>query len=353
MTQDDLQENFQGEFQDDNLEMFEHFRIVVDSGQGIMRIDKFLNDRITNASRTKIQAASEAGNILVNDQSVRSNYRVKPGDIIQVMMTYPPREIEIIPEDIPLNIVFEDDHLIVVNKPAGMVVHPSYGHYQGTLVNALAYYLKDNEMFKGNDPRPGLVHRIDKDTSGLLMIAKTVQAKVNLSKQFEERTTRRTYNALVWGTFPEMHGTVIGNIGRNPRNRKVMYVYEDENIGKHAVTHYSVLEDYGYVTLVECRLETGRTHQIRVHMQYIKHPIFNDPEYGGDKILKGTTFSKYKQFVQNCFDICPRQALHAKTLGFEHPVTGKSMDFDSELPDDFQLLVEKWRGYVENRDIEN
>ena len=352
MTQDDLQENFQGEFQDDNLEMFEHFRIVVDSGQGIMRIDKFLNDRITNASRTKIQAASEAGNILVNDQSVRSNYRVKPGDIIQVMMTYPPREIEIIPEDIPLNIVFEDDHLIVVNKPAGMVVHPSYGHYQGTLVNALAYYLKDNEMFKGNDPRPGLVHRIDKDTSGLLMIAKTEQAKVNLSKQFEERTTRRTYNALVWGTFPEMHGTVIGNIGRNPRNRKVMYVYEDENIGKHAVTHYSVLEDYGYVTLVECRLETGRTHQIRVHMQYIKHPIFNDPEYGGDKILKGTTFSKYKQFVQNCFDICPRQALHAKTLGFEHPVTGKSMDFDSELPDDFQLLVEKC-GYVENRDIEN
>ncbi len=338
--------------QEDFQELFEHFRFVVDPGQGLMRIDKYLDDRITNASRTKIQSAADAGNILVNEQPVKSNYKVKPGDVIQIMMDYPPREIEIIPENIPLNIAFEDDYLLVVNKPAGMVVHPSYGHYSGTLINALAYYLKDIDIFRGNDPRPGLVHRIDKDTSGLLLIAKTEQAKIALSKQFADHTTRRTYNAMVWGTFPEPHGTITGNVGRNPRDRKVMYVYADDDIGKHAVTHYSVLENLGYVSLVECRLETGRTHQIRVHMQYIKHPLFNDSEYGGDKILKGTTFTKYKQFIQNCFDICPRQALHAKTLGFEHPVTGESMDFDSDWPDDFRLLVEKWRGYVSNREGE-
>ncbi len=351
MIQDYIHDYFPDDEQEDIRQMFEHFKIVVDPGQGLMRIDKYLDDRITNASRTKIQAASEAGNILVNDKQVKANYRVKPGDIIQIMMAYPPREIEIIPENIPLNILYEDDCFIIVNKPAGMVVHPSYGHYQGTLVNALAYHLKDNEMFKGNDPRPGLVHRIDKDTSGLLVIAKTEQSKIALSKQFADHTTRRTYNAVVWGTFANSQGTITGNIGRNPRDRKIMYVYEDASIGKHAVTHYSVLENLGYVTLTECRLETGRTHQIRVHMQYIKHPLFNDSEYGGDQILKGTTFTKYRQFVQNCFDICPRQALHAKSLGFAHPITGKQMDFDSEWPDDFSRLVEKWRSYIANRDM--
>ena len=340
------------EYQDENQEQYEHYRFVVDQGQSLMRIDKYLDDRITNASRTKIQSAADAGNVIVNDTAIKSNYKVKPGDVIQVMMNYPPREIEIIPENIPLTIVYEDEYLLVVNKPPGMVVHPSYGHYSGTLVNALAFYLKELDLFNGSDPRPGLVHRIDKDTSGLLLIAKTEQAKTILSKQFAEHTTRRTYNALVWGSFPEKHGTITGNVGRNPRDRKVMYVFEDEEIGKHAVTHYSVIEDFGYVSLVECRLETGRTHQIRVHMQHVKHPLFNDAEYGGDKILKGTTFTKYKQYVNNCFEICPRQALHAKTLGFEHPITGESMDFDSEWPDDFRSLVEKWRGYVANREID-
>lgn len=340
------------EYQDEDQEQYEHHRFEVDPGQSILRIDKYLDDRITNASRTKIQAAASAGNIIVNDSAVKSNYKVKPGDIIQVMMSYPPREIEIIPENIPLTIVYEDDYLLIVNKPPGMVVHPSYGHYNGTLVNALAYYLKDLDIFSGSDPRPGLVHRIDKNTSGLLLIAKTEQAKTILSKQFADHTTRRTYNAMVWGSFADEHGTITGNVGRNPKDRKVMHVFEDEEIGKHAVTHYSVLENFGYVSLVECRLETGRTHQIRVHMQHIKHPLFNDGEYGGDQILKGTTFSKYKQYVNNCFDICPRQALHAKTLGFEHPVTGESMDFDSDWPDDFRNLVEKWRGYVANRELE-
>ena len=338
--------------QDENTEQFEHYRFEVDSGQGLMRIDKYLDDRINNASRSKIQSAAEAGNILVNGNPVKSNYKVKPNDTIQVMMDYPPREIEIIPENIPLNIIYEDRTLLVVNKPAGMVVHPSYGHYSGTLVNALAYYLRDIDMFKGNDPRPGLVHRIDKDTSGLLLIAKTEEAKVYLSKQFAEHTTKRTYNALVWGSFSEPSGTVTGNVGRNLKDRKVMYVFEDEDIGKHAITHYNVLENLGYVSLIECHLETGRTHQIRVHMQYIKHPLFNDAEYGGDRILKGTTFTKYKQFIQNCFEICPRQALHAKTLGFIHPETKKELHFDSEWPDDFRKLVEKWRTYTANRQIE-
>ena len=337
--------------QEDNLEQFEHFRFEVDPGQGLMRIDKYLDDRISNSSRSKIQDAIEIGFVLVNGATVKSNYRVKPGDIIQVMMGHPPREIEIIPENIPLNIVYEDDVLIIVNKPAGMVVHPSYGHYSGTLVNALAYYLRDLELFNCKDPRPGLVHRIDKDTSGLLIIAKTEEAKTHLSKQFSDHTTKRTYNALVWGTFQEQTGTVTGNVGRNLKDRKIMDVFMDTDIGKHAVTHYNVLENLGYVSLIECHLETGRTHQIRVHMQHIKHPIFNDAEYGGDQILKGTTFTKYKQFVQNCFEICPRQALHAKTLGFVHPTTEENLYFDSELPVDFQSLLEKWRNYVSNREI--
>lgn len=338
--------------QDENTEQFEHYRFEVDAGQGLMRIDKYLDDRINNASRTKIQSAADFGNILVNGIPVKSNYKVKPADTIQIMMDYPPREIEIVPENIPLNIVYEDNSLIVINKPAGMVVHPSYGHYSGTLVNALAFHLSDNDMFKHNDPRPGLVHRIDKDTSGLLLIAKTEEAKAYLAKQFADHTTQRTYNALVWGIFSEPNGTITGNVGRNLKDRKVMYVFEDEEIGKYAVTHYNVLENLGYVSLVECRLETGRTHQIRVHMQYVKHPLFNDAEYGGDRILKGITFTKYKQFIQNCFEICPRQALHAKTLGFVHPETQKKMYFDSEWPNDFKNLVEKWRLYTANRQIE-
>lgn len=344
---------FQDDFQDDFQEMYEHFKIVVDPGQGLMRIDKFLDDRLNNASRTKIQLAAQAGNIIVNDKAVKANYRIKPGDVIQIMMSFPRREIEIVPENIALNIVYEDQSLIVVNKPPGMVVHPSYGHYSGTLVNALAYYLKDNDMFKGNDPRPGLVHRIDKDTSGLLLIAKTERAKISLAQQFADHTTKRKYHALVWGNFAKPTGTIVGNIGRNIRDRKVMYVFEDPNIGKHAVTHYSVIENFGYVSLLECRLETGRTHQIRAHMQYIKHPLFNDAEYGGDKILKGTTFAKYTQFVRNCFNTCQRQALHAKTLGFVHPETGELLEFDSDWPDDFSLLIDKWRNYVANRAFEN
>ncbi|MDY0280276.1 MAG: RluA family pseudouridine synthase [Salinivirgaceae bacterium] len=349
-----ITEEYQDEYQEhEEQEQYEHHRFEVDPGQSLTRIDKYLDDRITNASRTKIQAAATAGNIVVNNKAVKSNYKVKPGDTIQVMMSYPPRDIEIIPENIPLTIVFEDEYLLIVNKPPGMVVHPSYGHYSGTLINALAYYLKDLDIFSNSDdPRPGLVHRIDKNTSGLLLIAKTEQAKMVLSKQFADHTTRRTYNAMVWGNFAEEHGTIVGNVGRNLKDRKVMDVFEDEEIGKHAVTHYSVLENFGYVSLVECRLETGRTHQIRVHMQHIKHPLFNDAEYGGDLILKGTTFTKYKQYINNCFEICPRQALHAKTLGFEHPITGESMDFDSDWPDDFKNLVEKWRGYVSNRELE-
>ena len=265
-------------------------------------------------------------------------------------MSYPRREIEIIPEDIPLNIVYEDDDLMVVNKPAGMVVHPSYGHYRGTLVNALAWHLKDNPLFKENDPRPGLVHRIDKDTSGLLVIAKTEKAKNHLASQFFHKTSDRKYVAVCWGNLDTETGTIIGHIGRNLTNRKVMACFPDGSHGKHAVTHYRVLERLGYVNVVECILETGRTHQIRAHFKYIKHPLFNDKEYGGNEILKGTTFAKYKQFVNNCFETCPRQALHAKTLGFEHPTTGKRMSFDSEIPQDMQQLIEKWRTYVQNRD---
>lgn len=331
-------------------ELYEHHRIEADSGQNLLRVDKFLMTRLPNASRTKIQEAADAGNIRVNDKPVKSSYKVKPKDIVTVVMSYPRREIEIIPEDIPLNIVYEDDDLMVVNKPAGMVVHPSYGHYRGTLVNALAWHLKDNPLFKENDPRPGLVHRIDKDTSGLLVIAKTEKAKNHLASQFFHKTSERKYVAVCWGNLDTETGTIIGHIGRNLTNRKVMACFPDGSHGKHAVTHYRVLERLGYVNVVECILETGRTHQIRAHFKYIKHPLFNDKEYGGNEILKGTTFAKYKQFVNNCFETCPRQALHAKTLGFEHPTTGKRMSFDSEIPQDMQQLIEKWRTYVQNRD---
>lgn len=338
------------EIQDEQSELFEHFRFVVDKGQSLLRIDKFLTSRIENASRTKVQNAAEAGNILVNGKPVKSNYKVKPGEVVTVVLPHPPREIELIPQNIPINIVYEDDDLLLVNKDPGMVVHPGYGNYTGTLVNALAYHLKDNPLFSSGEMRPGLVHRIDKDTSGILVIAKNEPALNKLAAQFFNRTTDRRYIALVWGALKEDEGTITGNIGRNPRDRKQMYVFEDGSEGKHAVTHYKVIERLGYVTLVECKLETGRTHQIRVHFKHIGHPLFNDELYGGNEILKGTTFTKYKQFVQNCFKILPRQALHAKSLAFEHPVTKKWMAFDSDLPDDMKQAIDKWRNYISNRE---
>jgi 23S rRNA pseudouridine1911/1915/1917 synthase len=329
--------------------LYEHFRFEVDSGQKFMRIDKYLVNRMENTSRNRIQLAAEAGSIMVGGVPVKVNYKVKPGEVVTVMLDYPRRELKIIAEDIPLNIVYEDDDLLVVNKPPGLVVHPGHGNYSGTLVNALAYCFRDLPLFNADDPRPGLVHRIDKDTSGLLVVAKTEKAKVNLSLQFFNKTTKRTYQALTWGVPKESEGTITGHIGRSLKNRKVFTVFPDGDYGKHAVTHYRLLKDLGYVSLVECRLETGRTHQIRVHMKHINHPLFNDSNYGGDVILRGTTFTKYKQFVQNCFAICPRQALHAKSLGFIHPTTGKEMFFESDLPDDMVQLVEKWSSYVANR----
>jgi len=329
--------------------LFEHFRYEVDPGQKMLRIDKFLVNRMESTSRNRIQAASSAGCIMVNGVSVKPSYRVKPGDIVTIVLDFPRRELKIIAEDIPLDVVYEDDDLLVVNKPAGLVVHPGHGNYTGTLVNALAYRFKDLPLFNSEDPRPGLVHRIDKDTSGLLVVAKTEHAKMHLSLQFFNKTTKRAYQALIWGTPKELEGTIVGNIGRSLKNRQVFTVFPEGDFGKHAITHYKVLEELGYVSLVECRLETGRTHQIRVHMKYIGHPIFSDTNYGGNEILRGTTFSKYKQFVQNCFNICPRQALHAKSLGFVHPTTGKEMFFESELATDMQLLIEKWRGYTSMR----
>ena len=340
------------ELQDEQSELYEHFRFTADKGQSLLRIDKFLTARIENASRTKVQSAADAGNILVNGKPVKSNYKVKPCDVVSVVLPHPPREIELIPQNIPVNIIYEDNDLLLVNKEPGMVVHPGYGNYTGTLVNALAYHLKDNPLFASGELRPGLVHRIDKDTSGILVIAKNELAMNKLASQFFNRTTDRKYIALVWGALKEDEGTITGNIGRNPRDRKQMYVFQDGSDGKHAVTHYKVIERLGYVTLVECKLETGRTHQIRVHFKHIGHPLFNDELYGGNEILKGTTFSKYKQFVQNCFKLLPRQALHAKSLAFEHPVTKKWMLFDSELPDDMKQTIEKWRNYIANREIE-
>jgi 23S rRNA pseudouridine1911/1915/1917 synthase len=329
--------------------MFEHFRLTVDPGQSLLRIDKFLSNRIDNASRSRLQAAADAGNILVNNIPVKANYRVKPYDEILIVMDYPKHELKIIPEDIPLSIVYEDEQLIVINKPPGLVVHPGHGNYTGTLVNALAWYFRDLPLFNSEDPRPGLVHRIDKDTSGLLVVAKTEQARNKLALQFFEKTSERCYQALVWGSVDENEGTITGNIGRSLKNRQVFTVFPEGDYGKHAVTHYKVLKRIGYVSLVECRLETGRTHQIRVHMKHINHPLFNDANYGGDQILRGTTFTKYKQFVQNCFKIIPRQALHAKTLGFVHPATGKMLQFDSDLPEDMVNVIEKWENYIAYR----
>lgn len=333
-------------------ELHEHFRVVVDKGQTQIRVDKFLSDRMVNASRNRIQKAAEAGCVLANGSPVKSNYKVKPEDVITLMMNRPRYDNDIIPEDIPLDIVYEDESLMVINKPAGLVVHPGHGNYHGTLVNAIAWHLRDNPDYDANDPQVGLVHRIDKNTSGLLVVAKTPDAKTNLGIQFLKRTTRRKYQALVWGVVEEGEGTIEGNLARHPKNRLQMAVFDDPEIGKHAITHYRVLERIGYVTLVECVLETGRTHQIRVHMKHIGHTLFNDERYGGNEVLKGTHFSKYKQFVNNCFGICPRQALHAMTLGFTHPVTGKEMDFTTPIPQDMLQLIDKWRGYISNRELE-
>jgi len=336
----------------DQQELFEHFRFKADPGQTILRIDKFLADRLMNASRTRIQNAANAGNILVNNNAVKPNYKIKPGDIVQVVLPTPPRDIELTPENIPLNIVYEDDDVMVVNKEPGMVVHPAYGNYTGTLVNALMWHFRDLPLFNSGEARPGLVHRLDKNTSGILVIAKNEYALNRLSKQFYDRTTDRRYNALIWGIPDTPEGTITGNVGRSIKDRKVMQVFKDESEGKNAITHYKVLEDFGYISLIECKLETGRTHQIRVHFSHIKHPLFNDSEYGGDQIIKGTTFTKYQQFIKNCFKILPRQALHAKSLAFDHPVSGKRLYFDSEMPEDMAQVIEKWRKYISGRDSE-
>jgi 23S rRNA pseudouridine1911/1915/1917 synthase len=333
----------------ESAELYEHFKIEVDKGQSMVRIDKFLTQRIENASRSKIQAAADAGNILANGKPVKSNYKIKPLDVLSIVMATPPREIELIPQDIPLNIVYEDDDVAVVNKAPGMVVHPAYGNYTGTLVNALAWHFRDLPLFKTGDMRPGLVHRIDKNTSGLIVIAKNENALMKLAKQFFDHSCDRCYQALVWGNFDEDEGTVNCNVGRSIKDRKIMGVFPDGSQGKTAITHYKVLERFGYVTLIECKLETGRTHQIRVHMKSIGHPLFNDPEYGGDYILKGTTFNKYKQFINNCFDILPRQALHAKTIAFNHPVTKERLSFNSELAPDMVEVLDKWRIYTSSR----
>jgi len=309
----------------------------------------YLSSRIENTSRTRIQNAANAGNILVNNSPVRPNYKVKPGDTVQIVLPVPPREIELIPEDLPINILYEDEDMIVVNKEPGMVVHPAYGNYSGTLINALMWHFRELPLFSSGELRPGLVHRIDKNTSGLLVVAKNEHALNRLSRQFYERTTDRRYVAIIWGVPAASEGTITGHIGRNLRDRKIMQVFPDGSQGKPAITHYRVIEDFGYVSVIECRLETGRTHQIRAHFSYIRHPLFNDEEYGGDEILKGTTYAKYYQFVKNCFSLLPRQALHAKTLSLDHPVTGKRLVFDSELPADMQQVINKWRNYVSGR----
>jgi 23S rRNA pseudouridine1911/1915/1917 synthase len=343
-----MQEEFEETENEENEEdeLFEHYHFKVDPGQEVLRIDKFLLDRLPNTSRNKIQFAAKNGNVLVNSCAIKPNYRVKPGDQISIVMPYPIREIELIAENIPINIEYEDEYLAVVHKPANMVVHPAYGNYTGTLVNAMVYHF-ENLPYRTQDyfGRPGLVHRLDKNTTGLMLIAKTEHALTHLAKQFADRTTERRYNALVWGNI-EIDGTITGHIGRSLKNRKVMTVFPEGDYGKHAVTHYKVLERFGLVTLIECKLETGRTHQIRAHLKHIGHPLFNDNEYGGDKIVRGTTHTKYKRFIENCFALIPGQALHAKTLGFTHPVSGQNLKFDSQLVEGFEKILQKWRTYT-------
>lgn len=344
-TEDVLAEAGVGEEEDTGL--YEHFRVVADRGQQLVRIDKFLLDHLADTSRNRLQQAARSGFLYVNGNPVKSNYRVKPFDVVTLLLDRPRYENLIEPEEIPLEVVYEDRDLMVINKPAGLVVHPGCGNYTGTLVNAIAWHLRDNPDYDPNDPSVGLVHRIDKDTSGLLVAAKTPEAKTHLGWQFFNKTTRRKYNALVWGNIAEDGGRIEGNIARNPHDRMQMAVFPpDSGEGKHAVTHYRVLERFGYVTLVECILETGRTHQIRAHMKHIGHPLFNDERYGGDQILRGTHSGSYNQFIKNCYTQCPRQALHALTLGFKHPRTEEEMDFSAELPEDMAGLIERWRNYV-------
>ena len=345
---DEILENETAE--EEGGELYEHIRIVVDKGQTLERIDTFLTNHIQNISRNRVQNAAKAGNILVNEKAVKQNYKVKPNDVISIVFSYPPRETDIKPQQIPLKIVYEDDDVIVINKQAGLVVHPGHGNFDGTLLNGLAYHFEQTHQNVEN--KFGyLVHRIDKDTTGLLLVAKNETAQAILARQFFEHNIHRRYDALVWGDFNEDEGIIEGNIGRSVNDRRKMAVYPNGDYGKEAITHWHVLERFGYVTLNEYRLETGRTHQIRVHSQYIGHPLFNDATYGGDMILKGTTFSKYKQFIDNCFKIIPRHALHAKELGFVHPTTGKPMMFVSELPDDMVQVLEKWRNYMKSRDL--
>jgi 23S rRNA pseudouridine1911/1915/1917 synthase len=335
-------------------ELYERLTLQVDKGQEPLRIDKFILNRVVNTSRNKIQTAISNGMVLVNNQQVKSNYKVKPADNIIFYSDNDPETYEIVPEQMPLNIVFEDEHVLVINKPAGMVVHPGAGNFSGTLINGVAWHLKQQQpdLDESKLPRFGMVHRIDKNTSGLIVLAKSELAAVKLARQFFEHTVKRRYTALVWGNFEESTGTITGNIGRHPRFRKLMDVFPDGDSGKEAITHYTVLEDLKYVSLIECRLETGRTHQIRVHMQHRGHPLFNDDVYGGDRIVKGTIFTKYKQFVENCFDLCKRQALHARSLGFIHPATEEEISFESELADDIKAVIEKWRGYANHYSIE-
>lgn len=332
----------------EEADLYEHLRLVVDKGQAAVRIDKFLMDRIGNASRSKIQTAIEAEAVLVNDKPVKPSYKIRPLDLITISLPKPPREDVVIPENIPLNIIYEDEDLIVVNKAAGMVVHPAYQNWTGTLVNALTYHIQNLPTGRNGEGRPGLVHRIDKDTSGLLVIAKTEWAMVHLAKQFFDHSIERTYNALIWGEPNPEQGTINVNLGRSPKDRKLTIAFPEGDIGKTAITHYKILKKLRYVSLIECKLETGRTHQIRAHMKYIGHPLFNDATYGGDKILKGTTFTKYRQFIDNCFKIIPRQALHARSLGFIHPTTKKFMQFESELPEDMVNVIQKWENYIEH-----
>lgn len=339
MMQQELEEDFE---KDD--ELYEHYSFKAGKGQEPLRVDKFLMNFVENATRNKVQQAAKQGNIFVNGVAVKSNHRVKANDEVKVMFAHPPHEYLLTPENIPIDVVYEDEQLLVVNKPAGMVVHPGHGNYSGTLINALIYHFENLPNNSSN--RPGLVHRIDKDTSGLLVVAKTEGAMLHLAQQFFNKTSEREYIALVWGNVEQDEGTIVGHIGRHLKDRLQMDVFTDGSHGKEAVTHYKVLERFGYVTLISCKLETGRTHQIRVHMKHIGHPLFNDERYGGNKILKGTTFAKYKQFVENCFEVLPRQALHAKTLGFEHPTSGKVLQFDSKLPEDMVRCIEKWRNYA-------
>ena len=333
---------------EESQELYEHHHILVDKGQAMLRLDKYLFMRLEGISRNKIQTAAKAGCVLVNGKEAKSNYKVKPCDEISILLPEPPHDFEVLPEPVPFDIVYEDDDVLVIDKRPGLVVHPGYGNFTGTLLNGLMYYYQDKKDKAGNPIVPYLVHRIDKDTSGLLLIAKNEEAQVVLAKQFFEHTIERKYNALVWGSFDEDTGTIVGNLERSPQDRRIMHVTDDPERGKNAITHYHVLERFGYITLVECVLETGRTHQIRAHMQHLGHPLFNDAAYGGDRILKGTTFSRYKQFVENCFRLMPRQALHALVLGFEHPVTHQHLHFESPHPADFSAVLDRWRTYTAN-----